>query len=165
MAEYFFLAKLFVNYQIRKKLKKQRHQKNIILTIIAVLLFNLAVPALASIYSPDDKILICSQNGFEWISVDQKEQQYLELAKQLNLDIEQLFPEPVEQNQLSPPHGKCVLCFFEQVELAAILSNSEIRFPPFQIKSVVITHTDANDVALGKYQRPLLRAPPAFIHS
>jgi len=129
--------------------------------IIAVLLFNIVMPTLASITSPDDKILVCTQNGFEWISVDQKQNQYLELAQQLNLDIEQLFPELSDKSEPSPPHGKCALCFFEHSSLAA-LPSSQLHLELIQAKPVVFSFVPVRFYALGEYESPQPRAPPLF---
>lgn len=141
---------------------KLSRQVNLIKFIITVLLFNTVMPALASITSPDDKILICTQSGFEWVSVDQKQQQYLALAQQLQLDINELFPEEEESSEPSPPHGKCALCFFHQTDLAA-LPSSELVVPTTLTKSVVFSFIPKHLDTLGEYESAQPRAPPAVI--
>lgn len=132
---------------------------NLIKFIIAVLLFNTVMPTLASITSPDDKILVCTQNGFEWISVDQKQDKYLALAQQLNLDVEELFPELNEKPEASPPFGKCALCFFQHTSLAA-LPSAELVIPQTQTKPVVFSFVPACALILGEYECAQPRAPP-----
>lgn len=127
--------------------------------IIAVLLFNTVMPTLASITSPDDKILVCTQNGFEWISVDHKQDKYLALAQQLNLDIEALFPELNDKPEASPPFGKCALCFFNHASLTA-LPSTELTIPLVQTKSIVFSFVPSCHLALGEYECAHPRAPP-----
>lgn len=134
-------------------------QVNLIKLIITVLLFNTVMPTLASITSPDDKILICTQNGFEWISVEQKQEQYLALAQQLNLDIETLFPELEQKPESSPPFGKCALCFFNHASLSA-LPSAELTIPITQAKPVVYSFVPACHLTLGEYECAQPRAPP-----
>ena len=145
---------------------KDKHQEakssNIIVLLIAALLFNVVMPTLASITSPKDKILVCSQSGFEWVSVNQQELQYLELARQLNLDIEQIWGDELPDEQASTPHGKCALCFFEQTDLLAIPANELTQ--QFSFQSVVVFTDFSRDLyAKGKYINPPNRAPPHFI--
>lgn len=130
--------------------------------MITVLLFNMVMPTLASITSPDDKILICTQSGFEWVSVNQQQDQYLALAQQLNLDIDQLFPELNEPSEPSPPHGKCALCFFNHANLAA-LPSSDLIIPVSQAKHVVFSFEPQHLDTLGEYDSAQPRAPPIFI--
>ncbi len=137
-------------------------QVNLIKIIITVLLFNTVMPTLASIVSPDDKILICSQNGFEWVSVEQQQNQYLELAQQLNLDIEELFPELDSPSEPTPPHGKCALCFFKLSSLLA-LPSAEFNVEVIATNSVVFAFVIEHFDTLGEYESPQPRAPPIFI--
>lgn len=119
------------------------------------------MPTLASITSPDDKLLICTQNGFEWISIDNNQDQYLALAQQLNLDIEALFPEFDEGSQPTPPFGKCALCFFHHASLTALPSN-EFTILVEQTKSVVFSFVPACHFTLDEYECAQPRAPPVF---
>lgn len=145
---------------------KDKHQEakssNIIVLLIAALLFNVVMPTLASITSPKDKILVCSQSGFEWVSVNQQELQYIELARQLNLDIEQIWGDELPDEQASTPHGKCALCFFEQTDLLAIPANELTQQFSFQ-SVVVFTDFNRDLYAKGKYINPPNRAPPHLI--
>lgn len=138
---------------------KLSQQINLIKLIITVLLFNTVMPALASITSPDDKILICTQNGFEWISVEQKQDQYIALAQQLDLDIKTLFPEVEQKPDSSPPFGKCALCFFNHASLSA-LPSAELTIPITQTKPVVYSFVPMCHLALGEYECAQPRAPP-----
>lgn len=117
------------------------------------------MPTLASITSPGDKILICTQSGFEWISVNDQQQQYLTLAQQLNLDIDSLFPELDDESKPSPPFGKCALCFFHHTSLTA-LPSAELVIPVAQTKPVVYSFVPACRVTLGEYECAQPRAPP-----
>lgn len=127
--------------------------------LIAVLLLNMVLPSLASISSDQGKILICTQNGFEWVSVDTKQQQYLALAKQLQLDIEQLFPDLQSQTEPSPTHGKCVLCFFSHIDLTAVTS-AELTFAAVPYFTVVFSFEPQRFYTLGEYKSLQPRAPP-----
>ena len=144
--------------------KNNSNRFNIIRLLIAVLLFNIVMPTLASITSPNDKLLICSQNGFEWVSVNQKELEYLALAKQLNLDVEQIWGDDLPTTDNTPPHGKCVLCYFEPSDLAAIV-NGDWLFTPPVFNSVVSTSYFSDLYTKGKYVNPPSRAPPRILGS
>lgn len=121
------------------------------------------MPTLASITSPDDKILICTQNGFEWVSVNNKEDQYLTLAKQLQLDIESLFPELSQEpaTESDSPHGKCALCFHKH-SVATALPSAEFGITKLENKPVVYLFVAEGPIALGEYESPQPRAPPVF---
>ena len=145
---------------------KFKNRQRIIKMLLAVLLLNVCTPALAQLFAPEDKILVCTAEGFQWRSTDTRELHYLQLAKQLELDLEQLglIDSPAQKVQLTNfnSHGNCTLCFFEPTP---VLSESYQEIFIAVINQHNYKHLDVATPPIqhNKFVRPPNKAPPRVI--
>ena len=147
----------------------------IITLIVTILLFNTVTPAVVSAFnlnstsditSSSNKILICTQNGYKWVTVNTNNDALTatdsvnELANNLN-DFNQSFTADTEVFDLLSS-GKCPLCFIELAALSA-LSSSELALPFYFVQTRSLPASDFSTLAEPYFLNPITRAPPFSI--
>lgn len=134
--------------------------------LLSVLLLNLCTPAFAQLLAPENKILVCTADGFQWRSTDSREQHYFRLAKQLELDLDELgLSEPVaEKVQLTNfnSHGNCTLCFFEPTPVLT-QSYQEVFLTVLNQHNYKHLDVATPPIQHNKFVRPPNKAPPKSI--
>ena len=134
--------------------------------LLSVLLLNVCTPALAQLMASEDKILVCTSEGFQWRTADNRELHYFQLAKQLDLDLVELgLTDPSTANtQLTNfnSHGNCTLCFFEPTQ---VLTESYQEFFVAVLNQQNYQHLEVATPPIqhNKFVRPPNKAPPKLI--
>ena len=131
------------------------------LFFILCLAGNLIGPSVSVLANAEnDKQLICTQNGFEWVSKSKADQFYNQLALEVGFGTEAF--SDFEPN--SPPHHSyssdhCPLCIFE-FDAPAIVHSTYLNVQNAYVRNFKISATVFAQLYSTSYLQPEGRAPP-----
>lgn len=132
------------------------------LFFILCLALNLVGPSLTVLASAENnKQLICTSNGFQWVSQQEATLFFNQVAQQIGID-----PQSLESGaETLPPHNvsngtaHCPLCIFE-FDSPSIISHYAINFPTELFYVSITIEANSDVITTPVFLQPPNRAPP-----
>ncbi len=132
------------------------------LFFILCLALNLVGPSLTVLASTENnKQLICTSNGFQWVSQQEATLFFDKVAQQIGIDpstLANVSDTPTSKN-IANGTAHCPLCIFE-FDSPGIISNYAIHFPTDIFFVSITIETNDHVIATPVFLQPPNRAPP-----
>ena len=162
---FYFLFSIFF-YILKNEHKRSIHLMRYFVQLLFILCLagNLIGPSVSVLANAEnDKQLICTKNGFEWVSKTTANEFYNQLALEVGIEADAFS----DLDPKAPPHhsyssGHCPLCIFE-LDAPAIVHSNYLTVQAVVVRHAKISATLSAQTYSTQYLQPEGRAPPTHL--